>query len=102
MAAPEIFIYYRIAALHEPAVTPAVAQFQAALRSEFGALQTRLLRRHDGGDEELTLMEVYVQAAADADRLATSELLAAIEQAARVIAPWLLGERHIEVFEPCA
>jgi hypothetical protein len=99
--AEEVFIYYRIAAVDERAVAGEVLKFQRSLCGRFPGLRARLLRRRDEGVDKLTLMEVY--AGGQSDGLAGSGgLLAAIDQAAGVIRPTVIGERHVEVFEPCA
>lgn len=82
------YVYYRV---RDADVAAARA---AALALHAGHGEVELLRRaHDAaGDALATLMEVYaVRDAALADRL---------ENAARLaLAPWLVGERHVEVFE---
>lgn len=101
----EWFIYYQIAPPDLPQVQAAVAAFQQQLCQDWPGLQARLLRRPTAHEGRLTLMEIYgfgpsAQPSPPAD--ASPGVLSAIEQAARGIASWLQGERHVEVFQPCA
>jgi Domain of unknown function (DUF4936) len=89
------YVYYRVRA---DAVEPAVASVRALLRrwkAQVPALRSELLRRDDAAGEAVTLMEVLAGA--------TPEQHAAFEaEAARELVPWLVGERHVECFRPCA
>ncbi len=101
----EWFIYYQIDLPDLPPVQAAVAAFQQQLRQDWPGLQARLLRRPTAHEGRLTLMEIYgfgpsAHPSLPAD--VARRLPPAIEQAARGIAPWLRGERHVEVFQPCA
>jgi hypothetical protein len=84
------YVYYRV----RDADVAAARAAALALHARHGEVE--LLRRADrddaAGDALATLMEVYtVRDAALADRL---------ENAARLaLAAWLVGERHVEVFE---
>jgi hypothetical protein len=83
------FVYFRVAREHE---ADAVAALRA-VHVRWPALRCELLRRADERVEHVTLMEVY----------ATHEAQAVAQQeASDAVAPWLIGERHLEVFEPCA
>lgn len=103
--APEWFIYYQIAPPDLPRVQAAVVAFQQQLRQDWPGLQARLLQRPTAHEGRLTLMEIYrfgPSARPSQPANIASRLTPAIEQAARGIAPWLQGERHVEVFQPCA
>jgi predicted metal-binding protein len=96
--AVQIFVYYRIRAADAAPAIAAVAAFQASLCRSIPGLAGELSRRVDDGADLLTLMETYVHADAaspdwqhDIERLARKQL-----------ATWIVGERHVEVFVPCA
>ena len=101
-ASAQLYVYYRVA--NEPAVQAiaAVHALQAELTDRHPDLRCSVLQRSDSGDaipaDRLTLMEVYtveggIGAALSAD----------IERSAQArLGAWLLGERHVEVFVPCA
>ncbi|HEU4460613.1 MAG TPA: DUF4936 family protein [Methylibium sp.] len=94
----ELFVYYRVRSSHAQALAAAVADMHRTLRAAHPGLDARLLRRADEPGGETTWMETYaLPAGADPAALRT-----AIEAAARALAPWLAGERHVEHFVPCA
>lgn len=80
---PQRFVYYRVPA-------GAVAAVQAALQPHVAAGRLQLLRRPEVHDGLVTLMEVQ---APDLDAGAEATIAACV-------APWLQGQRHVEVFEP--
>lgn len=97
---PELFIYFRAAVSDAAAVQQAVAAFQHSLRARHPGLGARLLRRPEAGNGQHTWMEIYtLPAQASAD---TALIQADIEHAAAVLSGWIVGERHVEVFLPCA
>jgi hypothetical protein len=75
------YVYYRVP-------QDAVADVVAALRSELAGGGFELLRRPETADGLATLMEVYAPGAEAAE-----------PRIAALVAPWLRGERHVEVFE---
>jgi hypothetical protein len=92
-----LYVYFRVAREHEQAAVAAVRAMQAQWRDRLGC---ELLRRTGETDADplLTLMEVYRQPGG-----VTMDTQACIErEAALRLAPWLVGARHVEVFEPCA
>lgn len=97
-SAHELFVYYRVAPGDAAALGTAVQAMHAALTSAHPGLQARLLRRPEMAQGRLTFMEVYARPPAGID----TSLRGEIEAAARALAPWLDGERHTEVFVPCA
>lgn len=97
-SAQELFVYYRVVPDDAAALGAAVRAMHAALASAHPGLQARLLRRPEVAQGRLTLMEVYARPPAGID----AGLRAEIDTAARALAPWLDGERHTEVFVPCA
>lgn len=98
-AAPELYVYYRVAEVNEAALRAAVLRLQADLCASHPGLHTRLLRRPELLQGEITFMETYL---ATAPGGVDARLQAAIAAAAHVLAPWLKGARHTEVFTPCA
>ena len=97
MSGRRLYVYFRVAREHEEAAAAAVRAMQAHWR---GLLGCELLRRAGEADADalVTLMEVYCQPGG-----VTMDAQARIErEAALRLAPWLVGERHVEVFEPCA
>jgi hypothetical protein len=99
----ELFIYYRSQARHAPLVKTTVAAFQQALRRRHGGLETRLLCRDGSASTSMTWMETYrISTAANAPGV-DAALQAEIESlAATALAGVIDGQRHVEVFEPCA
>jgi hypothetical protein len=94
---PKRFVYYRVRHDVRVRAETAVHALHDELRARWPALRCCLLRRADPGSaDHATLMEIYEDlpspaAAAEVEALALARL-----------APWLMGERHIEAFEPCA
>ncbi len=102
----ELFIYYRAKVDDAPALQAAVAELHANLRSRFPGLQARLLRRPEAADGLHTWMETYaLPSSADhaAPRGISDALHAQIEQEARAtLSAWIVGPRHVELFDACA
>ena len=99
---PELFIYYRLASTDAPAAQCAVEAFQAGLRALYPWLKTRLLRRPQTTDGQETWMETYSADPAMNTTGVTPDVVAQIESQARVLRPFLQGERHVETFQACA
>jgi Domain of unknown function (DUF4936) len=92
--AAQVFVYYRVRAADAPAVIAAVRAQQDSLPG----LACTLSRRVNEDVELVTLMETYAQAggmSAAAQRDIEARMQGALAQ-------WIVGERHIEVFVPCA
>ena len=98
----ELFIYYRLDVVDTPAAQAAVAVFQAGLLARYPWLRARLLRRPNATDGQETWMETYAADPALNRTGITPDIAAQIELAAAVLAPWLRGARHTEVFQACA
>jgi len=94
----ELFIYYRVRGEAAPAALDAVQAMQARLRAAHPGLVARLLRRAHDNDGEPTWMETYACEPAGVSRAIEAE----IALAATALASFLAGERHTEVFVPCA
>jgi|APDOM4702015248_1054824.scaffolds.fasta_scaffold05803_3 hypothetical protein len=94
---PQRFVYYRVRRDALVQAQLAVRQMQDELRGRWPALQCIVLRRADAGAADTpTLMEIY-------DGLPSAEAALDVESLARErLAAWLVGERHVEAFEPCA
>lgn len=95
----ELFIYYRAKAGDAQALSAAVLAAQARLQSAWPGLQARLLRRPDPRDEQHTWMETYALAPHGIDDTLAQQIDA---QLGAALAPWIVGPRHTESFEPCA
>jgi len=96
--AEQVFVYYRVRPDDAVPAVAAVTAFQAALQASMPGLSGTLSRRVDDGADLLTLMETYVHAGAS-----TAGWRHEIERRAQQqLAAWIVGERHVEVFVPCA
>lgn len=94
----ELFIYYRVRAVDVEQAIAAVTSFQANLPASVPGLGWALSRRADETGEYVTLMESYRHAAPCADGWPHT-----IEQLALArLGRWIVGERHVERFVPCA
>lgn len=93
-----LFIYYRVRDVHAGELMAAAAAMQTALQAAHAGLDVRLLRRPEAQEGLHTWMETY-NLPPDADPAA---LAADVERAARGLAPWLVGARHVEHFVACA
>ncbi len=99
---PELFIYYRSRVECAAEVVAQVRGFQAQLVLEHPALVARLLRRPEPKDGLLTWMETYAFATMNPAPTLDAELQQQIEIRAACIRRLIEGERHTEVFIPCA
>lgn len=81
------YVYYRVPAQQLAEAVAAVRALHAGLRCP-----VELLRRPELSKGCVTLMDVY-----QLDDAAAHDFEA---RAAGVLAPWLDGPRHVEVFEP--
>lgn len=92
------YVYYRVRAADEPVAVEAVRTMQAAWASTLPGLHCEVLRRAPEHAVHVTLMEVYQrEGGIDLSSRAAIEV-----DANTTLARWLIGERHGEVFEPCA
>jgi quinol monooxygenase YgiN len=99
--APQLFVYYRVRAQHRAAAVAASRALHAAWRREDPGLECDLLQRVDSdptGADLVTLMEVYRHA----QGIAPARRQRIEREAQAALAAWLVGERHVEVFAPCA
>jgi hypothetical protein len=94
-----LFIYYRVAAARADEAVAAAMRMQQALREREAGLKAELLRRPEITDSQVTLMETFAFETASVDEA----LQARIErEAAAALAGFIVGARHVELFEPCA
>lgn len=99
----ELFIYYRSPEEHAPAVMAHVHEFQAQLRRDHPALLARLLRRPEVKIGLITWMETYTIDPMTSGPPLDDALQARIEaHAQRSLRGLIEGDRHTEVFVPCA
>ncbi|HMM85977.1 MAG: DUF4936 family protein [Gammaproteobacteria bacterium] len=91
-----LYVYYRVAPDLLPAAFAAVRDLQYRLASAHAGLRCALFRRPQVAGEPVTLMETYAAPGGVDDALVRR-----IEAAARALPPGRLGERHVELFEPC-
>jgi quinol monooxygenase YgiN len=92
-----LYIYFRVKRGSVADVVAAVRELQAAWQAAMPGLRCELMRRIDEGGD-VTLMETYACAQG-----VSVEWQERIEREAAVrLSQWLVGQRHIEIFEPCA
>ena len=96
----ELYVYYRVARPDRATAARAVHGVQSRWCAQHPGLRARLLQRadRDAAGDLVTLMETYAQPGG-----LSAEMQAALEaDLGRVLAPWLKGPRHVEVFVPFA
>lgn len=99
----ELFIYYKARPEDAAALQAAVETGQAALRSRHPGLVARLLRRREASsDGTITWMETYAMSHAAQAGGVSAAVERDIEAASERLGAWLVGARHVEVFEACA
>jgi Domain of unknown function (DUF4936) len=96
-ASRRLFIYFRVRRESQAGVVAAVRELHATWQSVMPGLHCELLQRVDDS-VDLTLMETY--GCADGVSAAWQERIE--RDAVGRLANWLVGPRHVEVFEPCA
>jgi hypothetical protein len=98
----ELFIYYRIRSAAAAAARDAVQAMQERLCQRHPGLTARLLRRPDEHDDQQTWMEIYALQRDDRQGGVSPQIEADIAAEAVALAPFIAGNRHTEVFVPCA
>jgi hypothetical protein len=96
----ELFIYYRVRTEHRASLREAVAEWHARLVRRHPALKVRLLHRDQAPLD--TWMEIFSTDPQLAPHGIDAVLQATIEAEAAVLARWIEGQRHVEVFFACA
>lgn len=98
----ELFIYYRVDAAHAAEATTRVLTWQREIGSAQPALRdARLLKRPGAQDGWHTWMETYVLLLAPTGD-DTVQLHGRLSRGPEGLRGWIDGERHLEVFVPCA
>ena len=115
-----VCVYYRVAAPDAPRVISAVRELQRTLRLDACVEEAEVLIRcalpstalpAEPADDpppeppaslEATVMETYRLAAGPATDATVSDFLATLAAAALPLAGLLRGDRHVELFVPCA
>jgi Domain of unknown function (DUF4936) len=92
-----LFIYFRVGRESEAAAVAALRELHEAWQRTMPGLHCELLRRTDDRGD-VTLMETHV----GAHGVSTAWQQCIEDEARARLQPWLVGERHVEVFEPCA
>lgn len=95
----ELFIYYRIEGAGAATARATAQGFQARLCARHPGLTARLLRRPEQTSDQQTWMETYSYAGEGG---VSAALEAEIAAEALLLAPFITGARHVEVFVPCA
>jgi hypothetical protein len=101
LRATELFIYYRVDAQHVSEAQSGVLEWQRELGAAHPALQCRLLMQPVQREGLQTWMETYA-IAGSAHGCEMNVLRERIELGAPSLQPWIVGQRHVEVFVPCA
>ncbi len=97
MSSLRLFIYFRVERDRVADVVAAVRGLHAAWQMAMPGLRCELMRRADDSGD-VTLMETYT-----CEDGVSAEWQQRIERdAAKHLQQWLVGERHVEIFEPCA
>jgi quinol monooxygenase YgiN len=97
VTSPRLYIYFRVKRESEAAAVQALRELHAAWQVPMPGLRCELMRRADQS-AEVTLMEAY-----RCNDGVSAEWQQRIErEATACLEAWLIGQRHVEVFEPCA
>ena len=97
MSSRRLYIYFRVKREDEASAVKVLRELHAAWQAAMPDLRCELLRRADESGNE-TLMENHVSA-----RGVSTQWQQRVERDASArLQPWLVGERHVEVFTPCA
>jgi hypothetical protein len=98
-----VYVYYRVDAAQADAAIAAARRAQVLLRERHVGLRADLMRRPETTDGHVTLMEAYARDAAVSPDGIDAALLRDIEaEVAPATASWMVGARHVEVFDACA
>lgn len=96
--AANLYVYYRVRSADAPQLIAAVHALQARLRSEIPGLICSFSLRAMDDAQGPTFMETYSHAEGlDAQ---SQQLIEA--RAGRLLGAWIVGDRHVERFVPCA
>ncbi len=93
-----LFVYYRVAERDAAAAIAVMGGLQREATARWPGLEAALLRSTEDSKGRVTLMETYrVPEGIDPGWSIDLE-----RRALDVLAGWLVGDRHVEVFHPCA
>ena len=96
--AANLYVYYRVRSADAAQLIAAVDSLQARLRPEFPGLVCSLSRRLDDAAQDATLMETY----SHAEGLSPSSQQLIEQRMGPALRAWIVGDRHVERFIPCA
>ena len=96
--AANLYVYYRVRSADAAQLIAAVDSLQARLCSEFPGLVCSLSRRADDGAKGPTFMETYRHA----EGLSPPTQQMIEDQVGPALRAWIVGDRHVERFIPCA
>ena len=96
--AAQVYVYYRVRRSDAPALIAAVRELHARWQAAHPGLVCTLSRRVDDSADALTLMETV----AHTDGVPAAWQNALEREAVERLGAWTVGERHVEVFVPCA
>ena len=96
--AANLYVYYRVRSADAAHLIAAVDSLQARLCSEFPGLVCSLSRRADDDAKGPTFMETYSHAEGLSPPL--QQLIEA--NVGPALRAWIVGDRHVERFIPCA
>lgn len=98
----ELYAYYRVHVNVTGQALVAARECQRLLCAAHPGLVARLLTRSDVAEQHETWMETYWFEPDHRGPGVDASLQAAIEAAARALSRFITGQRHLEVFRPCA
>jgi hypothetical protein len=96
--AANLYIYYRVRSADVSRLIAAVHALHAQWQSELPGLTCTLSQRADAETQLVTLMETY----SHPDGLNPHWQRVIDHAAGQSLARWIVGERHLERFVPCA
>ena len=97
MSSRRLYFYFRIKRESEAAAVQALRELHAEWQVAMPGLRCELLRRADQS-ADVTLMETYLCA----NGISAEQQERIERETGGRLQPWLVGECHLEVFEPCA
>ena len=98
LGAANLFVYYRVRAADVAQLIAAVDTLHARLRMAHPGLVCSLSRRLDDTAQDTTLMETY----SHAEALSPSSQQLIEQRMGPALRAWIVGDRHVERFIPCA
>ena len=96
--AANLYVYYRVRSADTPRLIAAVQDVQARLRTEIPGLVCSLSQRAIDDAQGPTFMETYSHAEGLSPPL--QQLIEA--HVGPALRAWIVGDRHVERFTPCA